>query len=302
LIGLLLNPEDPINMTEDPINMVIGAFIGLFSAVLIFLVAYTFYTPFDDWLMSFVRLNIRPDSPKLRILLVGLSRTGKTSIIRRILTEDMPRQEISTNRFIVYEETKRLGLKNPQRHIVSIADYKGQKLSQITVGPPVEFFGTRKYRLVNVVIILVDLFPELLNQESKPLKDDKLVQLYESDAEDRIADRVAEHREYVTKYIIELIFSVAYSKDNLFALRLLVNKADLLRDAVRCGYLSRVDEGSMEEYVKRLYTPISDEIKSACQANNVDDFSVHLVSAKTGENIPLVFSDISETYHRRSQQ
>jgi GTPase SAR1 family protein len=275
---------------------VIGALIGAILATVISIVA-TFFSGVQDWLESSAQLN----PGEARVLLVGLGRSGKTSIIRQILAQDMPRQEKSTQEFDIYEEVIRLGLQDPDRQRVSIADYKGQKLSQITVHHPVGYFGSRGHRLINAVIFVVDLFPELLSQRGKPLQDNELIRLYEADANNRIADRVTEHMEYITRFTVEQVFSATYSRHNLFAVRLLINKIDLLREITLRGYLSEMSEGALEKYAKNLFAPLSSKIQKACEVNNVNNYSVHLVSAKTGENIQLVFGDIFENFHRRSQ-
>ncbi len=280
---------------------VIGALTGAIVAQIVSAGAILF-RPLQDRLERFASYNIGVSGQKCRILMVGLSRSGKTSMIKHVLSEDQPCHELSTEQFAIYEGEIRLGLQDPRQYLVSIADYQGQKLSQITINHRVNFSGLPGHRLINVVIFVVELFPELKNQQGKPLSDEALVQAYEADAERLITERVAEHKEYINQYTIEEIFSLAFNEYNLFAVRLLINKVDLLREVVSRGYLSGVNQTSLEEYAKNLYAPIAKELQTACKTNQINNFSVHLISAKTGENIQSVFSDIFETYHRRSQK
>ena len=255
---------------------VIGAIVGLVFGGIIS-IGTLLFRPFRDWLETFVNLNMRPYSKKCRVLLIGLGRSGKTSIIRQVLTEDTLRQEVSTDKFDIFEEVKRVGLKNPTRYIISIADYTGQKLSQITVHHPEKFFGTSGHRLINALIFVVDLFPELNDPQGKSLKDHEIIEEYNKEnAHRKITERVAQHKEYITKFTVEQIFEVTHSDNQLFTVRLLINKADLLRDIFSKGYLSETNETKIDDYAKEQYASLINSIESACKKNNIDNFSVHL--------------------------
>ncbi len=277
---------------------------GIISMVIIVggIASVMFYKPFREWLESLSAMSSGLHAQKCRVLLIGLGRSGKTSIIHRILTEDAALQEESTNEFNIYDEVKRIGLQNPNRYIVSIADYKGQRLSQITVEHPVQFFGRPGQCLINALIFVVDLFPELTDADGRTLKDEELIELYAQDADQKITDRVSDQLEYLTKYTIEQIFTLAYSERNLMAVKLIVNKVDLVKWLVIKGYLPDVTEENIEDYVHKLYNPMMTALENACQVNNIEGFAVHLVSAKTSEGIHQVLSEILESYHHRRQR
>lgn len=279
-------------------DVIFGAIVGLLFAG-VASIGSLLFKPFRDRVETFASANLNIAGSKCRVLFVGLGRSGKTSIIRHILTEDTPKEEISTETFDIYDETKRIGLKDPVRYIVSIADYKGQKISQITVNNPPSFFGPAGKRQINAVIFVVDLFPEMADRPGKIKEDYDLVDLYQEDALEKIQARVASQREYITKYTIEQIFEAAYNSSQLFSVRLFINKVDLLREIVRRGYLPDIGQQTPEEFGKEMYAPLIEQLDQACAINKIDDFSVHPVSAKTGENLQPVFSDIVETYHRR---
>ena len=152
---------------------------------------------------------------KLRILLLGLGGSGKTSIIRRLLTGEFVYGEHSTNRFDIYEAKLQIGDSIKSSLTVSMIDHKGQQASQLFIEGPVNypgFFGLPGSRLINAVIIVVDLFPEFQNDLGQPLQEDAIVELHQVNAESLIASRVAEHLGYTTPSIIQMVFSLA---DNL---------------------------------------------------------------------------------------
>ncbi|MEM7129241.1 MAG: hypothetical protein AAF702_23110 [Chloroflexota bacterium] len=262
-------------------------------------VAEIVFKPFRPIIDNFTKRHIRPQSDKCRILLVGLGRSGKTSIIKRFLTVDSPQQEESTQDFHIYEESKRIGLQDPHRYLVSIADYQGQKPSQIMVNSPSKFFGPKGNRMINTVVFVVDPFSEVRDKSGEPLEGEELIEALAHDTQKQIQERIESQLEYVTKYTIELIFSAAFSTQNLFAVRLLINKADLLKAMIARGCLPDVDPQAAKAFMTDKYQNLINKLEQACEVNGIDDFSVHLVSAHTGENIQEVFSDIVEKYHRR---
>ncbi len=222
------------------------------------------------------------------------------------MTKEFPKPRssgVSGIRF-AHSRNKILGFRSGTKYIVSMADYKGQKLSQITVSHPVRFFGPPGNRIINVIIFVVDLFPEWLSAEDntrKPINDEELLQNYKQNASEKITERVVAHRQYITEYTIEQIFALSFNESKLYAVKLIVNKIDLLREIIDHGYLPDITLQSMTSYVEELYKPIIEEIQKACKANNISDFSVCLISAKTGENIQKVFGDIFEAYHKRQR-
>lgn len=261
------------------------------------------FKPFRERLEDFINTNINLPGQKLRILIVGLGRSGKSSIIRHILTEAAPRQEKSTGNFNIYEKKKSLDLENPIDITVSVADYKGQKQSQITNDSYIypDFFGKRSERLINVLVFVVDPFPELKNSKGEVLADNQLLKRYKKNSKEQVEERVKEHEVYGSQYFIQQVFELT-SKKNLFSVKLLINKIDLLREVIACGYLPDVTEKTMEKYSKDLFQNISGDLMEACKQRDVDDFSIHLVSAKKGDNMKLIFGKIFETFHKRRRQ
>lgn len=274
-------------------NFVFGTLISLLLGSL-FSVGAILFSPFRDWLEEFVNKNIRRKRRLCRILIYGMPRSGKTTLIKRWLTKERAVSEKTTSRYNYYEEEIRVKLEPSIKCRVAIADYKGQKPSQVYVDPNIEFFGPPGHRLVNFIVFVADLFPELVDRQGEKIGDEELVEEYKENAHQYIKKRVEENSIYLSEWSIESVFEAAYSEDNLWAVRLFVNKIDILRTLVSRGYLPGVTVETIPEYVLQLYKPVEERIREACQANGISDFSTHLVSALTGEDVQPALGEILE--------
>lgn len=257
------------------------------------------FRPLEHRFEKFVDHNIGVPGKKCRIALIGMGRSGKTSLIRQLLTEDPPRQEESTETFDVFEDTKRFGLENPKRHTIAIADYRGQQLSQLTVEHPTTFFGPPGNRRINAILFIVDMFPELKNSRDEALTDEESIHLFSKDPPFWIKDRVKDQKEYITRYTIEQVFSLCYNKSNLQTVILLINKIDLLEMLVSLGHLQLAKNETCDSYVKKLFADTAKELKKACTSNELSEPSVYTISAKTGINIENVLHQVLGNYTRQ---
>jgi hypothetical protein len=213
-----------------------------------------------------------------------------------LLTHDKPSREKSTEEYDLYEGEGRLGLKNTKRVPVCVADYKGQKPSQFFINPDEAFYGPPGKRLINAVFFVVDLFPEVRDEDGIVLKDEVLLDRYAMEAEDRLRARVAENCEYITKWTVELVISLAHSQTNLHAVHLLVNKTDLLEKLFARGYLR--SSIANEKYAIQLYDPMAVIIRKACDDNGMKEhtFAVNVISASRGDGVNEVFGEILKNY------
>ena len=279
---------------------IIGALLGIILGAVLSAGA-TLFKPFRHWLENFTKENIRLGKEKYRVLIFGLPRSGKTSVLKRIITADKPTIEDSTGNFDIYDETLRLGLKNPERYQVSFADYQGQKPSQISSDPPENFFGLPEQRTVNAILFIVDLFPEIRDEKGKVLDNISFFEKYKENALELIEKRVKDNLQYINQWTIEPVFTVCYNERYLWSVRLLINKTDLLREIISRGYIPNITLDDLDEFALKYYTPIEVELQEACAQNNIQDFSVHLLSAATGENINNLMGELLAVYSRRKK-
>lgn len=231
------------------------------------------------------------ETPECRVLLIGLGRSGKTSLIRQVLT-GTSRAEQSTKIFNFYRAPRITDLGGTRFDIV-LADYQGQKLSQLVIEPPVSFFGPAGDRRVNAVVFVVDLFRERRDVDGNAVSDVVLLEQYSHDTEAQIRERVEEQCKYINEFTIEVILEAVFNRRQVCSLVLVVNKIDLLRVLVERGRIDGVSSSSLEQYVSNLYAPLLSLLKEAARANEVEAlFGAYLVSARTGENVAVAFSEV----------
>jgi hypothetical protein len=288
LTKLLSSPD---TVAVYPIGLVIGV------------VAYGFFPIADrqqqkergaaTLLDRFRHIDHRAESD-FRMFIFGLGRSGKTTLIKQLLYAIPPdeSQEI-TETFHVYHGVVTLEPESPPLHL-SIADYKGQKPSQVLTNAPEDFFGPRSHRLTNVLIFQVDLVPEFI-ENNVPLTDEEILAKYAAGAMRKVQDRIAKHVEHLSSGIVELVFSVAVSK-NLRAVRLLINKIDLVNQMIDRGYLGDTDMVSMKEVLTKKLAPVISRVEKACvdttEFSSIDTFTYHFISAKEGYNVRAVFGPL----------
>ena len=280
-------------------NPVVGAIV---AAVFVLLgrAGRVIIEPFVEQLQFTVRNEISVSiASDCRIAIYGMPRSGNTTLIRRLIAVSVPKSETSTTTFDIYQHKIRLDLKGPA-HDVAFADYVGQKPSQITTNCPETFFGLPDNRKISMIFFIVDLFPEIPQEHDYPVEYAEFVKRYQFDSSKQILDRVALNSEYVNQFSIEPVFTVCYSQNNLFAVRLFINKADYLEKLVAQGYLD-LKGVSIDQYVKKLYSPSIAAIRKACDKNNIGNFNVELISAATGEGLVEAFGDLMVAYSKRGK-
>ncbi len=240
-----------------------------------------------------------PKEDQCRILLCGLPRSGKTTLITNLLAKSERSAMASTEVLDIYEDEIRISLKPAKYVPVSVADYKGQKPSQIFIDLQEKtFLGEEGNRNISALVFFVDLFPELKDEDGKTLEDESLISLYESEGLELLRKRAAQNMEYITPYMVEMIFSLAFNLKRTLAIKLIINKADLLRMLFEKGYVSH--NGSSADLARSLYGRLIDHLGAACRANGVEDcFTVSVVSAKDGYNVDEIFAGIFREYSKR---
>ncbi|MBZ5714250.1 hypothetical protein [Nannocystis pusilla] len=268
--------------------------IQALSLVVVLLGALTgrvLFSPPKPWLDAVAETGQGRETPECRVLLIGLGRSGKTSLIRQVLT-GTTRAEQSTKTFNVYRAPRVTDLGGARFDIV-LADYQGQKLSQLVIDPPISFFGPPGDRRINAIIFVVDLFRERRDAVGNPVCDAVLLEQYSHDTGAQIQERVDEQCKYISEFTIEIILETTFNRRQVCSIILVVNKIDLLRILVERGCLEGVSSSNMEHYVSNLYAPLLNLLREAARANEVEGlFGAYLVSARTGENVAVAFSEI----------
>lgn len=291
--------------TDDP---VIGPLLSLVLASLLS-IGTLLFDGTKHWLNEFAKKNIYGmqddeivvELPKFnnsyRVCLYGLPGSGKTFLIKSLLSALAPRLQLSTDEYDVYENEVTINLKPLIKQSVAIADYKGDKTSQIKVNPPEDFFGAEDDRKINAILFVVDMFPRIEDRVTKiPLTPEKTKEFvlseYKQNGLRKIKNRIQETEDYMTKWAIEEIFTVAYSKNNLNSVRLVINKHDLIRVVVEAGYISGVSSDTLESFALKSFSKIEKRIREACKINDISDFSVCILSAATKDNIDSILRNV----------
>ena len=91
-------------------------------------------------------------------------------------------------------------------------------------------------------------------------------------------------------YWLRVLFRTYYGR-NLRSVKLLINKMDLVREAVRRGYISSVSADGVEQFVRKQFSGIEQRIEEACKANDLA-FRVHFISARRDLGVREMFAPL----------
>ncbi len=238
------------------------------------------------------------DKSIYRILIFGRHGSGKTTFLETAFTWINPAdsERKSTPDFNYYRfrlQLQRKEVKLGQYTNVEVADYKGQKPSQVIINNSADFFGPKGSRVLNAIIFIVDLVPRIIDAQGNPLNDESLLEwLKNGNMLDKIKERVEEHNQYINQVSLELLFSSLHSQ-NLKSIIFVINKKDLIEKLINDGYLT-TNFSDFKEYAKHLFNPMIQNINKACTQNEIEDFSnndssVFTVSARSKDELhPLI--------------
>jgi GTPase SAR1 family protein len=231
-----------------------------------------------------------------RIMMYGLNGSGKTTIIKSILSQERLGTEQPTPNFELYEGDVTLDIGRKKQLKVIFADYKGEKPSQIVFSDSENIVAPTGEKLINTLFFVVDVIPRLYRKGTSEIvqDDDTLARWLGQDFIGRIDKRVAEHKLYITKWNIQLLLSNLLSK-NFKSVRLLINKFDILEEASSQN-LIELKYAELEIFAKGLFSDIEQEIKEACLANGIKDFAVEVISAKRDIRIRGMFNSVIQIY------
>lgn len=239
--------------------------------------------PIREDLNSF--LNRERLIPFCMIYLYGRPGTGKTSLIKSWLQGDR-KPERSTQVFDYYSHRVLDYLGNQKFIRIKIADYQGQKPSQI--------INNEKLQLANALLFIVDIVPRYDEDDNSLDTPEKQLAWLSSCTEEKVKKRVEEHYTHIVGSL-EPLFTTLFN-DNLFSVRLVINKYDLLEVLAQDNLLPSISIEEVDQYTLGLFKKIEVEIRRACQINKIEDISVILVSTETDFHIRDLLTGILDTY------
>ena len=108
------------------------------------------------------------------------------------------------------------------------------------MGEDVDFYGSPGDRLVSALILIVDVAPEITNDLGEVLTGPALIEAMAPHADALVRKRVLANLdlEYLSKGMLEPIFSLAFNPKRLLAVRVAINKIDVLRDLASGKHLA----------------------------------------------------------------
>jgi len=224
------------------------------------------------------------NNPEIRALVYGMGGTGKTSIIRQMVdiaplkekTFQLTTSEISVYQTLVYSDhiKKQINL--------LFSDYAGQEPSQVISDRPENFLGASHNRLINSVFFIVDV-PSVTNRNNEKNSTKNMLEIFQ--------EHVKMNQSYLNRYMLEVVFHVVGSS-NLRSVKLLINKIDIAEEWVKKDKSLLKDGQTIESLLLTLYDSVITDIQWTCNNFGVKNFSVHLVSAKTGKNLDVIKNDL----------
>lgn len=274
-----------------------GLLVGLGLPVVIAIAAVVFRPVRKEIEQSFSYVGDLAAGDACRIFVFGRSRSGKTTLVSSLVAVDQSLGRTETKDFTVYKLKAPLRIDDVKYIDLRISDYRGQLPAQVLVDHDPAFFGYSGNRRINAVIFIVDMFPEEVDKHGSALDDEKLVEKYGSDAESVINKRVAEHYDYLTPEVIGCVFALCFSKENLIAVRLLVNKIDLIDKLARNGCLTLPIGMGIEKYAEQKYSDLFKILNHYCAKNSiVDRLESYCISATQSRGTGKMFAKIFNSY------
>ena len=221
--------------------------------------------------------KLKDGERKNTILLIGLGRTGKTQLIKRLAQPSYEERVEITNDFEIYscstidhDKTK---------FTYDITDYRGQDFSQL-ISNFIKEQRRRKTKLrygdINTLIFMVDLFSYKENED--------LCKPYNEIDNDRIRDNITQWN----RTAIDAIFGLL-TQESLNYVCLFINKVDKLK-----ADLSRQQKA---ELAKDAYKPLIKDLRQrTSQLEKLKKFQIIVGSVFTGEGVTgdnSIYSDIA---------
>ncbi len=251
--------------------------------------------PVRQFLESWVKRDLNREI--CRIYLFGSTGSGKTTLIQNIFTAKRLTKEAATQFFNYYRKKITYDLKGSIEFGVLIADYTGEKPASVLTELPEEFAGPLSDRAINVLLFTVDVVPRILDEKGHVRGDEETLSYLQQDADAKIRKRVSEHLDYLTAPMLQVVFASVYNPQ-LRSVRLVITKLDLVQQACNRGYLTCPGVRDPAEWLRGHFVRVEQDLRRACQENNISDFSVHVVSATQDIGMRAMLSELWEHHLR----
>jgi GTPase SAR1 family protein len=293
-ISVFLAAEFLLSSQQFPGFRLLSVLLAMFVGACTLLAALVFFKPVKE---AFQQISLTPTTsigiippsitPNFNLVLYGLRGSGKTTLIKKLLTLDELGREPSTLESKIYTGQVKFDLTTDRPINLRIADYYGEKPSRFLDMIKTEFTNAQGAAIVNAIIFVVDVAPRGLDLDGTIMTDAKLIAAMDPE---KIADRVAEHQDYISRSILEVLFSQIASS-NLQSVRLLINKADLVEVFYGQNFAQNLGLSQTfstpEAWARHLFEPIDASLKQACQSQNLD-YSAIFTSLTQNPNIDFL--------------
>jgi hypothetical protein len=224
---------------------------------------------------------------KLDIFIYGHSASGKSTFIQRLFTIGTNELK-STVDFDYYEYDRPEDVGGKRKVKIRIADYRGQNPAQILE-------QIKKNTSIDCLLYMVDIAPAY-SSSMKKYRDEEVIGVMAKDVEKSILDRVKEHDEYMSKFLLKIVFEYSMNP-KLKSVYFLINKIDVLEKLQGLGIIDK--EVDIEEYAKSFFMSRIEEVNKFCVQNNIVDFQTYCISTVQHKNIHTILSNIVSTYNSK---
>jgi hypothetical protein len=222
-------------------------------------------------------------NPRCHLLLFGPGGCGKTQVFKCLQEKPYKHGELVTSDFDTETIRLRVGQNKAQMSFrIVLADYQGQEPFSILGDlAPKSFFGGPNSRRVDVIFVIVDLFPVRTDLANNQIDDGALVELCKSEGMSLIKERVHSNLSYFNKWNLQYLFAkVKSEKHKPYAIRFLINKIDVLSEAVAAGYISIPQGMTSQNYAITLYSSVIVDLKATCDKLGIHNFTCETMTVK----------------------
>lgn len=246
------------------IAAILTAFVAAFTPLIKIIITFL-WESLDDFLAE--KTHKRP----FKILLVGLGRVGKTTLIKNLGFQIIAEGEEETQFWRIHEHEQKIQPHNKSIKFL-IGDYRGQSPGQIFENFDA-FAGPLGKRTINCIIFVVDLYgdPPEINEN--------------------VDDRIQQNITFLNRFALSAIFQLSYSKKRLKCVALFINKIDILQNF----------KSDAEKFALEKYKPFEDLIREFCNENAIP-LIIKVGSATEGTKVNPLYAKIVNHYFNSKQE